>query len=266
MPYSIILAPGAVLGKYIITLISESIARAYWPSGAELGSHIRLDGTWFTIAGTVSDVQQYSPERGARGGTIYTLNEQLPPAAQDNDVGRLVVLVTRTAGEPSSIIGAVRRAVADIDKDQPVAGVSTLEQLVWRSLAARRLNTVLVGLFAGLALVLAAVGVYGVTSYAVVRRTKEIGIRMAVGATPTSVLAMVARETLFLGVAGAAIGLGATAMTSRLLTRFLYDVRPAEPVIVMGVAMLLVAIVVVSGVFPAVRAMHVDPVVALRED
>jgi len=186
-----------------VALISQAVARAHWPSGAALGSRIRFDKTWFTIVGTVGDVQQYPPERGARGGTIYALNEQLPQETQGNDIGRLIVLVTRTADEPAPVIAAVRRVVAEMDKDQPVADVSTMEQLVWRTLAARRLNTLLVSVFAGLAIVLAAIGTFGVTSYAVARRTKEIGIRMAVGATPRSVLVMVARETLLLAVIGA---------------------------------------------------------------
>jgi len=160
----------------------------------------------------------------------------------------------------------MRRAVAESDKGQPVADVSTMEQLVWRSLAARRLNTLLVGLFAGLAIVLAAVGVFGVTAYAVARRTREFGIRMALGATPASVLRMVARETLFLAVAGTAIGIGGTAATSRLLARFLFGVKPADPVIVIGVAVALVSVVVASAMLPARRATRVDPMVALRED
>jgi putative ABC transport system permease protein len=249
-----------------VALISESMARAFWPSGAALGSRIRFADVWFTVAGIVRDVQQYSPEHGARGGTIYALNEQLPVETQGNDMGRLMILTMRTAADPAPIVGAMRRAVAEMDKDQPVADVSTMEQLVWRTLAARRLNTLLVGLFAGLAIVPAAVGVFGVTSYAVARRTKEIGIRMALGATPASVLGMVARETLLLAATGTAIGIGGTAATSRLLARFLFGVKPAEPVIVMGVAIALVTVVVASAVFPAQRATRVDPTVALRED
>jgi len=160
-------------GSPPVALISDSVARAHWSGGAALGSRIRFDNNWFTIAGIVKDIQQYSPEHGARGGTIYALNEQLPVETQGKDLGRLMVLVTRTAGEPGSIAAAIRRAVAEIDKDQPVADVSTLERLVWRTLAARRLNTLLLSLFAGLTIVLAAAGVFGVTSYAVARRTKK---------------------------------------------------------------------------------------------
>jgi putative ABC transport system permease protein len=153
-----------------------------------------------------------------------------------------------------------------MDKDQPVADVSTMEQLLRRTLAARRLNTLLVSLFAGLAVVLAAVGIFCVRSYAVARRTKEIGIRMAVGATKRSVLLMVVRETLLLAVVGAVIGIGATAATSRLLTGFLYGVKPTEPVVVVGVAIALVAIVEASAMLSARWAMRVDPIVALREE
>ena len=253
-------------GSPPVALISESMARNYWPAGTALGSRIRFDNTWFTVAGIVEDVRQYSPEHGARGGTIYALNEQLPPATQGDDMGRLLVLATRTFAKPAAMAAAVRRVVAGIDKDQPVADVSTLRQLVWRTLAARRLNTLLVGLFAGLAIVLAAAGVFGVTSYAVARRTREIGIRMAVGAAPRSVLVMVAKETLLLAVIGAVAGLGTTVATSRLLARFLFGVRPAEPVVLAGSAIVLVAIVVASAMAPARRAMRVDPMVALRQE
>jgi putative ABC transport system permease protein len=252
-------------GAAPVALISESVARTYWPRGAALGSHVRFDNTWFTIAGIVRDVQQYSPEQGARGGTIYALNEQLPLEVQGGDMGRLIILVTRAEGNPP-IVDAIRRTVAEIDKDQPVADVSTMEQLVSRTLAGRRLNTLLLGVFAGLATVLAAVGVLAVTSYTVARRTKEIGIRMALGAAPISVLMMMARETLVLAVIGAGAGIGATAATSRLLAGFLFGVRPAEPVIIVPVTLVLVTTVVASGMIPAWRAMHIDPMVALREE
>jgi len=252
-------------GAQPVTIISESLARTWWPGTGALGRRIRFDGTWFAIVGIVKDVRQDSPERAAVG-EIYALNHQLPMATQGAAMGRFNVLVIRTAADAGVMAGAVRRAVAEIDKDQPVAEVATMERVVESRLESRRLNTLLLGLFAGLAAALAAVGVFGVGSYAVARRTKEIGIRMALGATPASVLAMVAGETLVLAVTGAVIGLGGTVATSRLLARFLYGVRPAEPVIVAGMAMALVALVVGSGLFPARRAMRVDPMVALRED
>ena len=141
-----------------------------------------------------------------------------------------------------------------------------MEQVVWRTEAARRLNTTLVGLFAVLAIVLAAVGIFGLTSYAVARRTKEIGIRMAVGAAPRSILSLVARETAVLALTGAAIGLAGAAAASRVLARFLFGVGAMDPKIVASAAVLLVAMVMVSAMIPARRAMRVDPIVALRQD
>jgi putative ABC transport system permease protein len=254
------------------TIVSESLARKWWTGAGALGRRIQLDGTWFTIVGIAKDVHQLtsggapdSSERAA-GGQIYALNHQLPLSKQGAAMGRFNVLVIRTMTDAGGISGAVRRVVAEIDKNQPVAGVATMEQVVGSMLESRRLNTLLLGLFAGLAVTLAAVGVFGVTSYAVARRTKEIGVRMALGATPATVMVMVARETLLLAVMGAVIGLGGMAATSRLLARFLYGVRSVEPTIVAGVATSLVAIVVGSGLFPARRAMRVDPTVALREE
>ena len=255
-----------------VTIVSESLAHAWWPETGALGKRLQFDGTWFTIVGIAKDVRQLTaggaPDLSERAaaGQIYALNQQLPLSSQGAAMGRLNVLVIRTPTDPGAMSRAVRRAVTEIDKNQPVSDVATMQSVVDGRLESRRLNTLLLGLFAGLAVTLAAVGVFGVTSYAVVRRTKEIGIRMALGATPASVLVMVARETLLLAVIGAAIGLGGTAATSRLLARFLYGVRPAEPAIVAGVAISLVAVVVGSGLFPARRAMSVDPMVALRED
>jgi putative ABC transport system permease protein len=247
-----------------VAIISESLAHTWWPSAGAPGRRIQFDGTWFTIVGIAKDVRQDSPERAARG-QIYALNHQLPLSSQGAAMGRLNVLVIRTVADAGAMSRAVRGVVAEMDKNQPVTA-ETMQRVVERSLEPRRFNTMLPGLFAGLAVALAAVGVFGVGSHAVTRRTKEIGIRMALGATPGSVLVMVARETLLLAVIGVAIGMGGIAASSRLLARFLYGVSPAEPVIVAGVAMALIAIVAGSGLFPARRAMHVDPVVALRED
>ncbi len=247
-----------------VAIVSESLARDWWSQGSALGKRIQFDETWFTIVGIAKDVHQYSPEREARD-QIYALNHQLPLTSQGAEMGRFNVLVVRTAADPGGIAAAVRREVAQIDKDQPVT-VETLDQIVERTLESRRLNTLLLGLFAALAVTLAAVGVFGVGSYAVARRTKEIGIRMALGATPASVLRMVAKESLLLALAGAVVGLGGTAAASRLLSRFLYGVSPTEPAILAGVAVALVAVVLASGLIPARRAMRVDPIVALRED
>jgi len=177
-----------------------------------------------------------------------------------------MVLVLRTAADPAAVASAVRAAVAQIDKDQPVADVQTMEQRIQHQLAGRRLNTLLLAIFAALALTLAAVGVFGVVSYSVARRTSEIGIRMALGARPAAVLAMIAGETLRLALVGVALGVAGTLAVSRLLAGFLYGVRPADPGILAAVAVLLVAVVAAAGLSPAIRAMRVDPVLSLRAE
>ncbi|HWC99034.1 MAG TPA: ABC transporter permease [Candidatus Sulfopaludibacter sp.] len=248
-----------------VTIVSESLALEFWPNGGALGSRIRFDNTWFRIVGITKDVHQDSPERDAKG-QIYALNSQLPIATQANAMGRFNVLVIRSQVDTAAMASAIRRVVAAIDRDQPVAEITSMDQVVDARLQSRKLDTLLMAVFAGLALALAAVGVFGVVAYGVARRTKEIGIRMALGATPTSVLAMVSLETLLVAISGVAIGLAATVMTSRLLARFLFGVRPADPLVIGTVGVLLMAVVVGSGLIPARRAMRVDPMVALREE
>ena len=252
-----------------VTIVSESLARAWWPGTGALGKRIQFDETWFTIVGIAKDVRQLTnggaPDVSQRAvaGQIYALNHQLQPSTQGGAMGRFNVLVVRTATDAGAMSAAVRRAVAEIDKDQPVV-VAAMQSVVDSKLESRRLNTLLLGLFAGLAVTLAAVGVFGVASYAVARRTKEIGIRMALGATPASVMGMVVSETLLLAAVGAVAGLAGTAGTSRLLARFLYGVSPVEPAIVAAGAVSLIAVVVGAGLIPARGAMRVDPIVALR--
>ncbi len=261
-------------GTAPVTIISQSLARRYWSDADSLGKRIQIDDVWFTIVGIVKDVRQDKPE-SEPAAEVYELTRQLPEKTQAGINGRYMVLVLRTVGQVgeisespagnAAILAAIRTAVAEIDKDQPVADVKTMEEWVQGKLAARRLNMQLLSVFAGLAVALAAVGVFGVVSYSVARRTREIGIRMALGARPFSVLAMVAKETLLLGLIGVGLGVAGTLATSRLLASFLYGVKPADPGIVIAVAAVLVGVVVASGLTPARRAMRVDPVVALRE-
>jgi putative ABC transport system permease protein len=251
-----------------VAIISESVARRYFAGEEPLGKGLRLGrldaSPVFTIVGIVTDVRAWVEK--APVGTIYALSAQLPESEQGSRASRFVVLSVRTATDPGAIASAVRRAVAEIDKDQPVADVMTMRQAVGKALAGRTLNTLVFALFAGLALVLAAVGVIGLVAYSVAHRTNEIGIRMALGARPTAVLGMVVGEMLRPATAGVVIGIAASFAASRLLASMLYGVKPTAPHVLAAAAGCLVAAVLVATVLAARKAMRLDPVTVLRRE
>ncbi len=252
-----------------VAIVSQAVAHRYFGGGEALGQRIRLnrfeDPAWFTVVGIVGDIRHDRPENAPRG-TVYVLSSQLPVSAQGNRAGRFIVLVMRTAADPRSLAAAARAAVAAIDKDQPVADVLTMTELVDRTLASRRLNALFVGLFAVLALLLAAVGVFGLVAYAVARRTHEIGIRMALGARRSTILAMFTRESLRLGAVGVIAGTAGSLAASQLLAKLLYQVKPAAPHILIAAAGFLIAALLLATLLAARRALRVDPVIALRHD
>lgn len=256
-------------GSPPVVIVSESVARKFFAGDEVLNKHIRLErlstAAWFTVVGVAGDVRESRPET-APDGTIYALSSQLPASEQGGATGRLIVLVVRTAGKPSAITGAVRARVAAIDKDQPIEDVLTMRQLVDRKLAARRLNTVVLGMFAGIAVLLVTVGVFGLVSYAVSFRTNEIGIRMALGARRSTILGMIMRETLAFGVPGLTAGVLASVATSRVLASLLYAVAPAAPHILVSSAALVATAMTLSTAFAARRAIGLEPMAALRHE
>jgi putative ABC transport system permease protein len=173
-------------------------------------------------------------------------------------------VVVRTATDPLSLVNAVRSSVEAVDPDQPVYAVRTMAQYLAESVASRRTTVLLLGAFASLALILAAVGIYGVMAYAVVQRTHEIGVRMALGAARSDVLKLVVRSGLSLALAGVAVGLIAALGLTRLMSSLLFGVRPTDPLTLGGVALLLTGVALVASYVPARRATRVDPTVALR--
>lgn len=175
-----------------------------------------------------------------------------------------MALVVRSGADPASLTSEVRDAVQSIDKDQPVFAVSTMEELVRNSVATRRITLVLLGLFSGLALVLGAIGIYGVISYSVAQRTHEIGIRMALGAPRSDVFRLVVGEGLKLAGVGIAIGIAASFGLARLMSSLLYGISATDFETFMGVAVLLALVTLLACYIPARRAMRVDPTVALR--
>ena len=176
-----------------------------------------------------------------------------------------MTLVARTASaDPASLTTALRGAVRQVDQDQPVFDIQPMNQVVARSVATRRFNMLLLGLFAGIALLLAAVGIFGVMNYSVTQRTHEIGIRMALGAQTRDVLKMIVRQGMILTLIGVVMGLVAAFLLTRVMSGLLYNVSATDPLTFAGVSALLMAVALLACYIPARRATKVDPMIALR--
>jgi putative ABC transport system permease protein len=243
-----------------VILVNQTLARRFWPGASAIGGRIAIDfnaGRVAEIVGVVGDVK---PERidGEDWPTIYNPYAQVPVTA--------MTLTVRTAGPPMALASALIREVHQLDPDQPVADVRPMEEVVDQAVANARFNTLLLGVFAGVAFVLAAVGIYGVISYDVTERTNEIGIRMALGAQPKDVLKLVLGQGARLAVYGIVAGLlGATALT-RLMGAMLYGVNPTDALTFAAISILLAIVALAASYLPSRRAMALDPVIALRHE
>jgi predicted permease len=245
-----------------VSLISETMARIYFANQNPLGKQILFGfppdiGTAREIVGVVGDVRDVALEQDP-GAMMYV------PYAQAPFWGANVV-VRSTLG-PASVAGAIRRNVQQIDKDLPVTDVAMMKDSIDATVAQPKFRTFLLGLFAAMALVLAATGIFGVISYSVSRRTNEIGIRVALGASRNTILRMVLRETLVLTCAGLALGVPAALAASHLLGHMLFNVSANDPATLSAVAFTLALVAAIAGYIPARRAMRVDPMVALRHE
>jgi predicted permease len=240
-----------------VALINEAAARAYWPGENPVGRSFSINqGDTIYIAGVVGDVRyrsNYSPP----APDIYLPYHQQQLSAR-------MMLFMRTSGNPGALAGPVRRAIKEVAPGFPVYEVTTMETRVAFAVESARFSAMLLGLFAGVALVLAALGAYGVVSFAVAQRTREIGVRVALGATSRDVVAMVVRQGMSLAAAGGTIGLVGALATTRLLRAQLYDIEPADPVTLVSIVALLVLAVLVASWIPARRAAGVPAVEALR--
>jgi putative ABC transport system permease protein len=253
--------PSDQAGSPPVILATRSAARKFWPNGDALGKRVRfgarptstrLQGEIIGIVGDVRDAGLAdAPEP-----LFYACFEQAP-------VGFFSAVV-RTAGSPEGLAAAVRREVGSLDPELPVTALAPLDEVVSRSAARPRFYVLLLSLFAAAALLLAAVGIYGVLAYAVNQRTREIAIRMALGAGAREVQRLVLREGAVLAAAGLAIGLGAALLLTRALGGLLFGIRPTDPATYAGVALLLAAVALTACYFPARRAVRVDPLVVLR--
>ncbi len=247
-------------GAPFTAIISESFAHTMWPNEDAIGKHIQLGGRddskpFLTIVGIVGDVRQYSLDRAPN------MEAYIPLAQNTNFTYQMVI---RTTIDPLQLESAARAAFAAADKTQPVFNVMPLESYLSSTLAERTFTLALIGLFGALALSLAAVGIYGVISYTVSLRTREVGIRIALGARGADVLAMVLRQGLILAAAGLGLGLAASLAVTRFLSSLLYEVRPTDLATSLGVALLLLLVALLASYIPARRATKVDPMVALH--
>ncbi|HTG17944.1 MAG TPA: FtsX-like permease family protein, partial [Blastocatellia bacterium] len=218
----------------------------------------RAGKAWLTVVGVAGDVKEVK-ELGPIDETppeFYLPYPQNPSA--------LMRLVVRTDAEPMNLVSALRREVLDVDKDQPFTEIKSMKQFISESVFRRRFNTVLLGIFASVALVLAVVGIYGVMSYSVMQRTREVGIRMALGATARDVLSMIVGQGMKLSLAGVGIGLAAAFALTRVMRTLLFGVSATDTLTYVVVASLLAAMSLVACYVPARRATRVDPMEALR--
>jgi len=249
-----------------VAVISRTMANKYWPNEDAVGKRFRFEsssasdgtqGQWISIVGVAGDVRNDDVDEPPLP-QVY-----LPHAQQPT---REMSLAVRTAGDPLRFVSAVRKSVWAVDRNLPVFGVATMNQLLFDDLAGIRIVVELLGAFALLALVLAAVGIYGVVSYGVAQRTNEIGVRMALGARGGDVLKLILRQGAKLAAMGVAVGLlGALALT-RLMKSILYGVSATDPFVFAGVALLLGLVALVACWLPARRATKVDPMIALRTE
>jgi putative ABC transport system permease protein len=263
-------------GNPPVVIVTASTAKRLWPNEEALGRHLKLVGQqeWHTVVGVVADVRAYDLQRDEpewiKGGSVYV--PYSPNAVLENGhLPTAMTLVARTALDESQLdesrLGAtLRGAVSSINQDASVSEVRTMPEVVSQSVSAPRSTTSLFGAFAGLGLVLGMIGVYGVLSFFVSKRSREIGIRLALGAQRRDVLALVLVEGARYAATGVVIGMAAAVGLTRLMASELYAVRPADPLVFAIVASLLFAVTLLACYLPARRAMRVDPLIALRSE
>jgi len=245
-----------------VVIVNQALAQRYLPGQDPIGKRIRAIGNdWRTVVGVVGDVRQSGVTQAARGEIFVPITQAIWTG-----LTQTMSLAVRADSEPTALISAVRNAVREIDPAQPVFNVKTMEAVVADSVSDKRLNMLLLGIFAAVALTLAVIGIYSVMSYTVSQHTREIGIRMALGAQPTDVLKLVVGQGMGLTFVGVGIGVAGAFGLTRLMATLLYSVRPTDPLTFAFVSALLVIVALMACYVPARRATKVDPIVALRQE
>lgn len=247
-----------------VAIVDETLARTYWPHEDAIGKRIKQGGRrssapWRVIVGVVRHVRYRTLESPSRVEFYW-------PYRQTSFALGSMSLAIHAGGDPRLLANAVQKQVSALDPDQPVYRIRTMHELMSESVARRRLSMFLLAIFAGVALLLAAVGIYGVMSYSVAQRSHEMGIRMALGARGGNILWLVLRQSLWLTGTGMLIGLAGSLLLTRLLATLLFDVKASDPLTYLLVALFLAAVAQLASFLPAWRATNIDPVAALRQD
>ena len=243
-----------------MAIVNQAFSRQYLNGGDPIGRRFRRgpNAPWFEIVGLVNDVR--------RGGKTKDIRPQiyLPAAQTDAYPVRLADFAVRTAGDPRLLVNAIQQQVWSLDKDQPVTGVRTMEELISLSVAAQRFQMLLLTLFAGVAVALAVIGIFGVLSYGVNQRMNELGIRVALGASPRKIMSLVLQQAGVLIAGGVVLGLAGALALTRLVANLLFHVQAHDWATYFAAVAMLAAAGVAAAMIPARRGARVDPIVALR--
>ena len=256
-----------IAGRPDVILISESMARQFWPGEDPLGKRLTL--TFYPdavreVVGVVGDVKLDSLDQTRANAALYFPLDQISASSNGGWTSFPMTLVVRSASGSAGMVSPVANAVHDVDPAMPLRDILTMDDLVANSVSQQRFNMLLLGAFAGLALLLAAVGIYSVLSYSVKRSVREIGIRLALGARLSDELRRVVFEGMKPTLLGVAIGAAGALLLGRVLSSLTFGIKPTDPVTFVAVTALLAVIALLASLIPAYRATRVDPMVALR--
>jgi putative ABC transport system permease protein len=252
------LSTGDTVQKSKVAVVNQTMARRFWPDGQALGQQMQIGDTAYTIVGVAADVRHKGLD------ATPTVEAYVPRALRPANSLRNITFLVRTTGNPALLAASVGREAARLDPEQPLFGIASMESVVSDSIAQPRFRTSLFGIFGMLSLLLVSGGIYGVVSYSVARRTREIGIRMALGAQRTSVLRLIMREAAVPVCYGIVAGLAGSLALSRMISAFLFEVGPTDVPTFLAVTLLVCGVTVAASIFPARTATRIDPLVALR--
>lgn len=249
-----------------VVIINSTLARTFFPDSSPLGQHLQIGGLpnevnpWMEIVGVVGDVKQALASEAATELYIpYRQSDKIRPVLS-------MSLIVHTGSDPLALANSLRRVVHDVDPNQPVVKIRTMDENIADSLSQPRFRTILLTIFAGIALVLAAIGIFSVMAYSVAQRTREIGVRIALGASRRQIFRLILEYSIRLSIIGLVIGMIATLVLTRYVSTFLFHVTSYDPITLIGMAMVIMLIALSASYLPAHRATRIDPITALRQD